>query len=68
MAQGTIKHFDLESVDGSLLMDDGTEVAIDAPSLEGSASSPSASASGSRSIWTTPTAGRWPVGSASVTF
>ena len=36
MAQGTIKHFDLESVDGSLLMDDGTEVAIDAPSLEGS--------------------------------
>ena len=49
MAQGTIKHFDLESVDGSLLMDDGTEVAIDARRWR-SASSPSASASGSRSI------------------
>lgn len=36
MAQGTIKHFDLEAVDGSLLMDDRTEVAIDAASLEGS--------------------------------
>ena len=34
MAQGTIKHFDLETVRGSLLMDDQTEVAIDAGSLE----------------------------------
>lgn len=36
MAQGTIKGFDLEAVAGTLLMDDGTEVAIDAASLEGS--------------------------------
>ena len=34
MAQGTIKEFDLATVTGSLLMDDGTEVAIDAASLE----------------------------------
>ncbi|HVF08298.1 MAG TPA: cold-shock protein [Actinomycetota bacterium] len=34
MAQGTIKDFDLEAVRGSLLMDDQTEVAIDAGSLE----------------------------------
>jgi cold shock CspA family protein len=34
MAQGTIKDFDLESVRGSLLMDDQTEVAIDSGSLE----------------------------------
>lgn len=34
MAQGTIKDFDLETVRGSLLMDDQTEVAIDAGSLE----------------------------------
>lgn len=34
MAQGTIKDFDLASVSGSLLMDDSTEVAIDATSLE----------------------------------
>ena len=34
MAQGTIKDFDLEGVTGSLLMDDSTEVAIDATSLE----------------------------------
>lgn len=34
MAQGTIKHFDPEAVDGSLLMDDRTEVAIDAVSLQ----------------------------------
>ncbi|HET6713319.1 MAG TPA: hypothetical protein VFI59_06385 [Actinomycetota bacterium] len=34
MAQGTIKDFDLEGVTGSLLMDDGTEVTIDATSLE----------------------------------
>jgi cold shock CspA family protein len=36
MAQGTIKHFDLEAVTGSLLMDDRREVAIDAASLAGS--------------------------------
>ena len=34
MAQGTIKDFDLSAVSGSLLMDDRTEVAIDATSLE----------------------------------
>ncbi len=34
MAQGTIKDFDLAAVTGSLLMDDHTEVAIDATSLE----------------------------------
>jgi len=34
MAQGTIKEFDLAGVTGSLLMDDRTEVAIDATSLE----------------------------------
>jgi cold shock CspA family protein len=34
MAQGTIKDFDLAAVSGSLLMDDRTEVAIDATSLE----------------------------------
>jgi cold shock CspA family protein len=34
MAQGTIKEVDLAAVAGSLLMDDGTEVAIDAVSLE----------------------------------
>jgi cold shock CspA family protein len=34
MAQGTIKEFDLASVRGTLLMDDRTEVAIDAVSLE----------------------------------
>ncbi len=34
MAQGTIKQFDLAGVTGSLLMDDRTEVAIDATSLE----------------------------------
>jgi cold shock CspA family protein len=36
MAQGTIKEFDLEAVTGSLLMDDRTEVGIDAASLAGS--------------------------------
>lgn len=36
MAQGTIKDFDLAAVSGSLLMDDHTDVAIDATSLEGS--------------------------------
>ncbi len=36
MAQGTIKDFDLAAVSGSLLMDDHTDVAIDAASLEGS--------------------------------
>lgn len=34
MAQGTIKDFDLAAVTGSLIMDDRTEVAIDATSLE----------------------------------
>jgi cold shock CspA family protein len=34
MAQGTIKEFDLAAVRGTLLMDDRTEVAIDATSLE----------------------------------
>jgi len=35
VAQGTIKEFDDESRNGSLLMEDRTEVAIDAASLEG---------------------------------
>lgn len=35
MAQGTIKEFDDEGRSGSLLMEDRTEVAIDAASLEG---------------------------------
>ena len=35
MAQGTIKDFDDGSRSGSLLMEDRTEVAIDATSLEG---------------------------------
>jgi len=33
--QGTIRHFDPETRDGSLLLDDRTEVAIDATSIEG---------------------------------
>ena len=37
MPQGTIKDFDGEERIGSLLMDDRTEVAIDAVSVEGSA-------------------------------
>jgi len=36
MPQGTIKDFDPETRDGSLLMEDRTEVAIDATSMEGS--------------------------------
>lgn len=36
MAQGTIKDFDDTTRAGSLLLDDGTEVVIDASSLEGS--------------------------------
>lgn len=36
MAQGTVKDFDEEARTGSLLLDDGTEVAIDATSIEGS--------------------------------
>jgi cold shock CspA family protein len=36
VAQGTIKDFDLAALSGSLLMDDHTDVAIDAASLEGS--------------------------------
>ncbi|HEY7755311.1 MAG TPA: hypothetical protein VID69_03690 [Actinomycetota bacterium] len=35
MPQGTIKHFDTETRDGSLLMEDATEVHIDATSVEG---------------------------------
>ena len=34
--QGTIKHFDAERRDGSLLLDDGTEIALDAASTKGS--------------------------------
>ena len=34
MAQGTVKHYDLETHHGSLLMDDRTEVAIDPASTE----------------------------------
>jgi cold shock CspA family protein len=36
MAQGTIKDFEVEERAGNLLMDDRTEVAIDAVSVEGS--------------------------------
>lgn len=36
MPQGTIKDFDLGEREGSLLMDDRTEVLIDATSVEGS--------------------------------
>lgn len=36
MAQGTIKEFDEATRVGSLLLDDATEVAIDATSVEGS--------------------------------
>jgi cold shock CspA family protein len=36
MAQGTIRDFDEQDRTGSLLMDDRTEVAIDAMSVEGS--------------------------------
>jgi cold shock CspA family protein len=36
MAQGTVKHYDIEHRAGSLLMDDRTEVAIDESSAEGS--------------------------------
>ena len=35
MAQGTIKEYDEESHNGSLLMEDRSEIAIDATSLEG---------------------------------
>ncbi|MGH2636553.1 MAG: cold-shock protein [Actinomycetota bacterium] len=35
MPQGTIKHFDTQTRDGSLLMEDHAEVAIDATSVEG---------------------------------
>lgn len=35
MAQGTIKEYDETSHNGSLLMEDRSEVAIDATSLEG---------------------------------
>jgi cold shock CspA family protein len=36
MPQGTIKDFDIEERTGSLLMEDRTEVGIDATSVEGS--------------------------------
>ena len=36
MSQGTIKDFEVEERTGNLLMDDRTEVAIDAVSVEGS--------------------------------
>ena len=35
MAQGTIKEYDEATHDGSLLMEDRSEIAIDATSLEG---------------------------------
>jgi 2-phospho-L-lactate guanylyltransferase len=35
MPQGTIKQFDPQTRDGSLLMEDHTEVLIDATSIEG---------------------------------
>lgn len=35
MAQGTIKHYDATSREGSLLTDDRQEIAIDARSTEG---------------------------------
>lgn len=35
MPQGTVKHFDDDTRVGTLLLDDATEVAIDATSLEG---------------------------------
>ena len=35
MAQGTVKDFDDETRSGSLLMEDRSEIAIDATSLEG---------------------------------
>ncbi len=35
MPQGTIKEFDPDTRDGSLLMEDATEVRIDATSVEG---------------------------------
>ena len=35
MAQGTIKEYDERSRNGSLLMEDRSEIAIDATSLEG---------------------------------
>jgi cold shock CspA family protein len=36
MPQGTIKQFDIQERTGSLLMEDRTEVGIDATSVEGS--------------------------------
>ena len=36
MAQGTVKLYDEQSREGSLLMEDRTEVVIDAASLDGS--------------------------------
>ena len=36
MAQGTVKDFDVDDRTGTLLMDDRTEVHVDATSVEGS--------------------------------
>jgi 2-phospho-L-lactate guanylyltransferase len=36
MPQGTIRHFDAQTREGTLLMEDHTEVHIDATSVEGS--------------------------------
>jgi hypothetical protein len=36
MAQGTVKEYDLETHDGSVLLDDRTEISIDPASTEGS--------------------------------
>jgi cold shock CspA family protein len=36
MAQGTVKHYEIDQHTGSLLLDDRTEVVIDRSSMEGS--------------------------------
>ncbi|MEX2276052.1 MAG: cold-shock protein [Actinomycetota bacterium] len=36
MAQGTIKHYDEDAHSGSLLLENGTEIAIDGVSTQGS--------------------------------
>jgi 2-phospho-L-lactate guanylyltransferase len=36
MAQGTVKHFDRKTRSGSVLLDDGTEIAIPADAFDGS--------------------------------
>jgi len=35
MAQGTVKHFDPKTRSGSVLLDDGTEIAIPADAFDG---------------------------------